>query len=158
MKPFTFGRGPHQNREHGMCIMEAAAMLSGEKHTDAPECACSLIRIVCTCLNDFCTDEYRASDKVQMLPYRVIGTKTTNHETDKKRYELAYQWCKERDIAVPVRASIADWARKQVKGNDGISMSDSVSDEFYNLIDKLISFTEIKEQVRVNKRVKEYSI
>lgn len=35
--------GSHEARERGVCAMEAVAWLAGEKHSDAPRCACPVI-------------------------------------------------------------------------------------------------------------------
>jgi hypothetical protein len=69
-------KGPHPTRELGTCAMEAVAWLAGEKHSDAPECACPVISKYVAVLNDSLTAEER-----QLLkPYlpRIIGTRDGN--------------------------------------------------------------------------------
>src|SRR5262249_29548912 len=49
----------HSTREQGVCVMEAMAWFSGEKHSDQPQCACPVIAAFARRLNDRLCDEQR---------------------------------------------------------------------------------------------------
>jgi hypothetical protein len=48
----TLKFGKHKDREHGLCLLEAAAYVAGEPHTDRPLCVCPVIAEYCRVLND----------------------------------------------------------------------------------------------------------
>lgn len=81
MKPYdellpriTLSKGPHASPDTGMCVMEAAAYISGRKHSDAPGCVSASIRTACMNLNDsLATDEER-NRYLSGLVFDVIGT------------------------------------------------------------------------------------
>jgi hypothetical protein len=80
--------GSHAKREDGVCAMELVAWMAGEKHSDAPECACPVITKYVIRLNDRLTTEER-----QLLkPYlpRIIGTRDTSENQIKRAKTLAH--------------------------------------------------------------------
>jgi hypothetical protein len=80
--------GSHAKREDGVCAMELVAWMAGEKHSDAPECACPVITKYVIRLNDRFTSEER-----QLLkPYlpRIIGTRDTLENQLKRAKTLAH--------------------------------------------------------------------
>lgn len=66
------GRGAHRSVEHGACVMEYAALLSGQEHTDRPETVHPLLAALCRRLNDSVGDDVRAG-LVRLAP-ALIGT------------------------------------------------------------------------------------
>src|SRR5262245_39931378 len=75
----TLVHGAHQSREQGMCAMEAVAWLAGEKHSDAPACACSVIAGAVMRLNDRIgkgaeADKIRTRLLRPLLP-RIVGSR-----------------------------------------------------------------------------------
>ena len=68
--------GSHADRDNGVCAMEAVAWLAGLPHTDAPSCACPVIRAFVISLNDRMDDQNRQKLKAY-LP-RIIGTRTSD--------------------------------------------------------------------------------
>jgi hypothetical protein len=62
--------GSHAAPEDGMCMMEATAMLAGEKHTYHPACVSPLLARVGIRLNDLATDTQR-QDLKQFIPHIV---------------------------------------------------------------------------------------
>jgi hypothetical protein len=67
-------RGGHYERENGMCVMEAASYIAGEKHTAAPQCVDSQITQAMIVLNDHNTQSYRDTVLKPLIP-KIIGTR-----------------------------------------------------------------------------------
>lgn len=44
--------GSHEAPEKGMCLMEAAAYVAGEAHTDHPKCVCPVLAAAARAVND----------------------------------------------------------------------------------------------------------
>ncbi len=57
------GRGAHRSVEHGACVMEYAALLSGREHTDHPAAVHPLLAALCRRLNDAVGDDVRAETR-----------------------------------------------------------------------------------------------
>jgi hypothetical protein len=70
--PVRLEPGSHRNPEDGVCVVELASMIGGEKFTDRPDCVCPVIASFLRCWND------RAgyADRQRLAPYasRVVGT------------------------------------------------------------------------------------
>jgi hypothetical protein len=64
--------GRHRSPDEGVCVVELASMIAGEKFTDRPKCVCPVVGAFLRCWND------RAgyADRQRLQPYasRVIGT------------------------------------------------------------------------------------
>jgi hypothetical protein len=90
LKTFTFGKGSHESRKDGMCVMEAVAMLAGEQHSDSPECADPVISKLAIWLYDSCADQLR-QELLLDLPWRIVGTKSTP-EIEQQRAYIAADW------------------------------------------------------------------
>jgi hypothetical protein len=90
MKTFRFGRGKHDSREQGMCLLEAVAYLAGEPHTDRPACADPVITRLGHFVNDSASDSQR-QELLGDLPWRIIGTKSTP-QVECKRSFMAADW------------------------------------------------------------------
>ena len=81
-------RGSHPSPEHGMCLLEAAAYLAGEPHSDHPECVSTTIAAFGRAWNDHLGDEDRDRLLLPLLP-KLIGTAGG----DEKRLSLlALDW------------------------------------------------------------------
>ncbi len=84
-------RGNHSRREDGMCIAEAAAMLAGEPHSDAPGCVSVTIRGFAMHWNDAMGDE----DRDRWLLPRVetiVGTGPAPDEQERELGLMALDW------------------------------------------------------------------
>ncbi len=57
--PAKLDSGSHDTPEHGLCVMEAAAMFAGEKHSARPKCVAPTLREFLIPLNDWMTDDER---------------------------------------------------------------------------------------------------
>ena len=90
LKTFNFGKGSHQSREAGMCVMEAVAYLAGEPHSDSPECASVVITKLAIWVNDSCSDALR-NELLRDLPWRIVGTKASP-EIEQQRAFMAADW------------------------------------------------------------------
>jgi len=90
LKTFTFGRGSHETREDGLCVMEAVAYLAGEKHSDHPQCASVVITKLAIWVNDAASDSLR-NELLRDMPWRIVGTKSTP-EIEQQRAFMAADW------------------------------------------------------------------
>ena len=68
------GRGSHRSPEHGACVMEYAALLSGDRHTDHPLGVHPFLATLCRQVNDIVGNEARA-ELVRLVP-ALLGTGT----------------------------------------------------------------------------------
>ena len=68
-----------------MCLLEAVACVNGERHTDAPDCACPILTDYGRRLNDgpWPSDEDRTMALFPLIPL-ISGSKSTR-ETERKR-------------------------------------------------------------------------
>lgn len=81
--------GSHEKREDGMCIMELAAWLAGEPHSDTPACVSQVIGTFLQRWNDDLDDATRQ----QLIPYasRILYT-AGSAALEEKRAWLATDW------------------------------------------------------------------
>ena len=79
-------RGSHDSQADGMCLMEATAWLAGERHSDAPVCACPTFTRYGIRLNDayWPTDKDR-TEALCDLPALLLNTRTHDVELMRKR-------------------------------------------------------------------------
>ena len=80
--------GSHQSREHGLCVMEAAAWLAGEPHSDTPQCASPLVTRFAQRLNDRFGQNMRDSLR-DRLPL-IVGSRGTPEVERRRNLELVY--------------------------------------------------------------------
>ena len=91
LETMTLGHGSHATREEGVNAMEAVAWLAGEKHSDAPECASTVIAAFLRAWNDSLpTDEDRQRLLRPLLPL-VVGSRADN-ATELWRSYMAFDW------------------------------------------------------------------
>jgi len=85
-------RGSHQSPKQGLCVMELASLLAGERFSDHPASVCPVIGSLMRSYNDAISDDRRQD----LYPYaaRILGTRSTV------------------DVAEQRRSRIVDWARE----------------------------------------------
>lgn len=88
LNDITLDEGGHKDAADGMCVMEAAAWIAGEKWTDHPSCVSPLLAEFCRDLNDEWDDEQR--QRLKPFVTRVIGT--AGDGQDEARSYLALDW------------------------------------------------------------------
>lgn len=92
LETITLESGQHESREVGMCVMEAAAYIAGEPHSDHPACTSEVIAAFMRSWNDSLrTNEDRDRLLKPLLP-KIIGTRVGGHEADRKRAWMAMDW------------------------------------------------------------------
>jgi hypothetical protein len=67
--------GSHHDPEAGMCVMELASMLAGERFSDHPRCASPIIGAFLRTYNDLLPDERRQD--LYVYASRVVGTRAS---------------------------------------------------------------------------------
>lgn len=67
--------GKHNNRGEGTCVMEAAAYIAGEYHTDRPQCVDSHITALMIHRNDSSNDDER--QRLKTLIPMILDTDET---------------------------------------------------------------------------------
>jgi hypothetical protein len=77
------GPGSHSSPQEGVCVVELASVLAGEKFSDRPRCVCSVIAAYLRALND------RAShaERQQLRPFAVlvVGSSADRRITRRRR-------------------------------------------------------------------------
>ena len=92
--------GSHPTAEAGMCFNEAAAWLAGEKHSDAPDCVCPVIRAATMRLNDRIKDDALRTELLRPLLVKAIGTRSTREVMIKRGFIAADFACR---VFLPMR-------------------------------------------------------
>lgn len=83
--------GSHNSRAEGLCVMEAAAWLAGQPHSDAPPCVCGSLRDFLMKWNDgLPSDDDRTRLLVPLIPL-IVGT---NHSAalELRRRQEIWKW------------------------------------------------------------------
>ena len=94
--------GSHRTPESGMCLLEAAAYIAGEPHSDHPDCVCPVLAAFGRSWNDSLDDEARNRILKPFLP-RLVGTRSTAEVQDARAF-MAADWA--------VRTFTPAWLRK----------------------------------------------
>ena len=68
----VLAKGGHNSPEQGLCLLEAAAFVSGLPHSDHPPCVCEVLGNFGRGLNDCLPDESRQR-LIPLIP-RMLGT------------------------------------------------------------------------------------
>ncbi|MFF0250640.1 hypothetical protein [Streptosporangium sandarakinum] len=93
----TLTPGDHSTREDGVCLLEAAAWIAGEPHSDEPRCVSPVLTTYGRQLNDALPD-----DKRQLLrPLIPLMIGTAGDGRDEARSYLALDWL--------IRTYTAEW-------------------------------------------------
>ena len=69
--------GSHPSRKEGLCAMEAAAWIAGEKHSDHPVCVCPVIGAFMRSWNDGLPDDAERTRLLVPMLTKIVGTKAT---------------------------------------------------------------------------------
>ena len=85
-----FKKGYHP-RGQEMCVMEAVAFFTGEKHTAFPECSSPVIGAFCRTTNDHLSQAYR--DRLKKIVWWVVGT-NTGLKDENERAEIVRKFAK----------------------------------------------------------------
>lgn len=83
----TLSKGQHTSPEDGMCVMELAAYIAGEPHTDHPVCVSPVIASFLRSWNDKLND----TDRQMLRPYADKVLHTADQH-DEQRAWLAADW------------------------------------------------------------------
>ena len=86
----TLQSGSHDDRDEGVCLMEAVAWWAGEPHSDQPGCTCPVLGAFARRWNDgMRSDEERA----QLIPYvPVLAGTVDSGEAAARRVWMALDW------------------------------------------------------------------
>jgi hypothetical protein len=82
-------RGKHRDPEHGVCVMELASMLAGERFSDHPRSVCPVIGAFLRAYNDR-VDDARRQD-LYVFAAEAVGTRS-DRATRRRRLELCRQF------------------------------------------------------------------
>ena len=82
--PLKLRKGVGKSYADGFCVMQAVAWLSGDEHTDSPECACPALATYAIGLNDWMP--YNQRKKLRRLIVPLIGTRSPEHKWDREEY------------------------------------------------------------------------
>lgn len=86
-------RGRHSSPEQGVCVMELASMLAGERFTDHPRSVSPLIASFMRAYNDRVDDERRQD--LYAWASACVGTRATRGD-ERRRAELCRDWLQSR--------------------------------------------------------------
>jgi hypothetical protein len=91
MKNIRLSRGDHEDRQSGMCLLEAASYIAGEPHSDHPDCVCPVIAAFGRSINDLAPFNSDAERTEFLLAYapRMIGTRRDSEKVMHKRFDAA---------------------------------------------------------------------
>jgi hypothetical protein len=81
--------GRHRSPDHGVCVVELASMIGGERFSDRPDCVCPVIGAFLRSWNDAVS----YADRQRLEPYasRVVGTGGDRRiSTDRRDICLSY--------------------------------------------------------------------
>lgn len=97
-------RGRHASPAHGMCVMELASTLAGERFSDHPRCVSPVIGGLLRHYNDAIDDARRQA----LLRYAalVVGTRTAP-DAERARARRCLDWAAERSGTRPPRWRLA---------------------------------------------------
>jgi len=85
------GKGNHQSIADGMCAMEAASYIAGEKWSDHPQCVCPVIGAFLRNWNDSLPDDERNALITPALIAKTIGTRGSK-DLERRRSLMAADW------------------------------------------------------------------
>ena len=88
--PLKISRGSHVSPKYGTCIMEAFALVTGQKHTDNPICASDVLTSFLVEVNDVWPKGGKGNEKragLKELAPEVMGTAPTRFEQIKTKAE-----------------------------------------------------------------------
>jgi len=83
--------GSHSSRKDGMCAMEAAAYVAGEKHSDNPQCVSPVIGAFMRSWNDSLPDDESRTRLLLPLIHKIINT-AGSVKKESQRSWMALDW------------------------------------------------------------------
>jgi hypothetical protein len=84
-------RGKHSSPRDGVCVMELASMLAGERFSDRPYCVSPVIGAFLRAYNDYVDDRLRQD--LYRVASAVVGTRATP-EIERLRLQRVIEWGK----------------------------------------------------------------
>jgi hypothetical protein len=84
----TLDKNAHNDRDEGVCLLEAVAWFAGEPHSDHPECVCPVLGAFGRGLNDALPDD-RRQELVPLVPL-LVGTHGDGYA--ERRAWMAADW------------------------------------------------------------------
>ena len=97
LNKITLSVGSHQDRADGLCVMELAAWLAGEPHSNRPRCVSPVLVAFLRRWNDDLDDGTRQL----LIPYASLILNPAGDDADETRAYLATDWM--------VRISVPTW-------------------------------------------------
>ncbi len=101
-------RGAHSSPDRGVCVMELASMLAGERFSDQPRSVSPVIGSFLRTYNDRVDDDRRQD--LYAYAARVVGTRAPR-PVERARARLCIAWARRRGVRAPlvvrIRASAA---------------------------------------------------
>jgi hypothetical protein len=76
--------GFHKSVAHGLCLLEATALLAGEPHSDHPKCACGVVTYYAIPINDYSTGKQR--QRLRRFIPRLIGSRSKSFRRSRAKY------------------------------------------------------------------------
>jgi hypothetical protein len=109
-------KGAHRQPQRGVCAMELASLLAGERFTDMPSSVCRVIAGFIRAYNDR-LDDVRRQD-LRQLAASAVGTRGGNEAT-RERATCCFEWAcqtRRRPVARLVMQSVASLGDEDHRG------------------------------------------
>jgi Fe-S cluster assembly iron-binding protein IscA len=95
-------KGRHAAPTRGVCVLELASMLAGDRFSDQPRSVCPVIAAFLRAYNDWIDDERRQD--LHRFASAAVGTRGSS-EVQEARLRLCDQWCREQQSKLHPRRS-----------------------------------------------------
>lgn len=107
--PVQLAPGSHSSPREGICAVELASLLAGEKFSDHPRCVCRVIAAYMRSLND----RLAHADRQRLIPYaaHALGSRD-DRETTHERRDLCLVWAGVPAGGGPLRSFLARLAMR----------------------------------------------
>lgn len=138
LESVKFSRGKHTTRNEGMCLMECVAFISGEEHSDSPNCADPMISYLARIINDNIPCDNKRTEILMPFLWRIPGTKDERFEESRQA-----MWKKTLHYLIS-NGVIIDNVYGYIFSPIYTFVND-VLPHFLKLLDDMINLTEIKE-------------
>jgi hypothetical protein len=102
------GRGKHSSPDQGVCVMELASMLAGERFGDRPRSVCPVIGAFLRTYNDALDDDRRQD--LYRYAADAVGT-AAGSDVERLRAERCAAWAAE--VAPGSRFALRRWASRR---------------------------------------------
>lgn len=87
----SLGNGSHSSLDEGVCVMEAASYVAGEKWSDEPACVCPVIGAFMRLWNDSLPNDAERDRLLKPLITQIVDTRSTAAVEERRSY-LALDW------------------------------------------------------------------